>query len=122
MILDEAQKIKNSNSQTTLACNLIQKNSAWVLTGTPLENNESDIVTLFSFLKRKTIQKGMGLLDIKNIIAPYMLRRLKKEILTELPELIEQDFFINLSSEQQKNMIWYLTQEEKKTLLKLLQN
>jgi SNF2 family DNA or RNA helicase len=102
VILDEAQKIKNSNSQTTLACNLIQKKSAWVLTGTPLENNESDIVTLFSFLKRKTIQKGMGLLDIKNIIAPYMLRRLKKEILTELPELIEQDFFINLSLEQQK--------------------
>jgi SNF2 family DNA or RNA helicase len=102
VILDEAQKIKNSNSQTTLACNLIQKKSAWVLTGTPLENNESDIVTLFSFLKRKTIKKGMGLLDIKNIIAPYMLRRLKKEVLTELPELIEQDFFINLSAEQQK--------------------
>ena len=96
------RKLKNSNSQTTLACNLIQKKSAWVLTGTPLENNESDIVTLFSFLKRKTIKKGMGLLDIKNIIAPYMLRRLKKEVLTELPELIEQDFFINLSAEQQK--------------------
>ena len=57
VILDEAQKIKNSNSQTTLACNLIQKNSAWVLTGTPLENNESDIVTLFSFLKRKQFKK-----------------------------------------------------------------
>ena len=57
VILDEAQKIKNSNSQTTLACNLIQKNSAWVLTGTPLENNESDIVTLFSFLKEKQFKK-----------------------------------------------------------------
>jgi len=100
VILDEAQKIKNSNSQTTLSCNLIQKSSSWILTGTPLENNESEIVTIFSFLKRKTIRKGMEKNEIKNIIAPFMLRRLKKEILTELPDLIEQDFFIELSSDQ----------------------
>ena len=64
----------------------------------------------------------MGLLDIKNIIAPFMLRRLKKEILTELPELIEQDFFINLSSEQQKEYDMVFDSRREKTLLKLLQN
>jgi len=100
VILDEAQKIKNSNSQTTLSSHLIQKDAAWLLTGTPLENNESEIVTVFSFLKRKIIQKGMYIWEIRNIIAPYMLRRLKKDILNELPDLIEQNFYLELTEKQ----------------------
>ena len=100
VILDEAQKIKNSNSQTTLSAQLIQKKAAWILTGTPLENNESEIVTVFSFLKRKVIQKGMEVWEIRNTIAPFMLRRMKKDILDELPDLIEQNFYLHLTKEQ----------------------
>jgi SNF2 family DNA or RNA helicase len=102
VILDEAQKIKNSNSQTTLSSHLIQKDAAWLLTGTPLENNESEIVAVFSFLKRKIIQKGMDIWEIRNLIAPHMLRRLKKDILDELPDLIEQNFYLELTKEQVK--------------------
>lgn len=102
VVLDEAQKIKNSNSQTTLACHLIKKEKAWLLTGTPLENNTEEIVTVFSFLLRKIIEKGMTSSEIKNNIAPYMLRRLKKDILDELPDLIEQDFYIDLSTQQRE--------------------
>jgi SNF2 family DNA or RNA helicase len=102
VILDEAQKIKNTNSQTTLACNLIKKKEAWLLSGTPLENNQSEILSVFSFMNRKIIRKGMEPYEIRKLIAPYMLRRLKKEILDELPDLIEQDFFIELSPEQRK--------------------
>ena len=102
VILDEAQKIKNTNSQTTLACNLIKKKEAWLLSGTPLENNQNEILSVFSFMSRKIIRKGMEPYEIRELIAPYMLRRLKKEILDELPDLIEQDFYIELSSEQRK--------------------
>lgn len=102
VILDEAQKIKNTNSQTTLACNLIKKKEAWLLSGTPLENNQNEILSVFSFMNRKIIRKGMEPHEIRELIAPYMLRRLKKEILDELPDLIEQDFYIELSLEQRK--------------------
>jgi SNF2 family DNA or RNA helicase len=102
VILDEAQKIKNTNSQTTLACNLIKKKEAWLLSGTPLENNQNEILSVFSFMNRKIIRKGMEPYEIRELIAPYMLRRLKKEILDELPDLIEQDFYIELSPEQRK--------------------
>ena len=102
VILDEAQKIKNTNSQTTLSCNLIKKNKAWLLSGTPLENNQNEILSVFSFLKRNVIRKGMEPYEIKEYIAPYMLRRLKKDILKDLPDLIEQDFYLELSPEQRK--------------------
>lgn len=102
VILDEAQKIKNTNSQTTLACNLVKKKEAWLLSGTPLENNQNEILSVFSFLKRNVIRKGMEPYEIKEYIAPYMLRRLKKEILKDLPDLIEQDFYLDLSPEQRK--------------------
>lgn len=100
VILDEVQKIKNSNSRTTLSCNLIKKDSAWIMSGTPLENNSKEILSVFSFIKSGYIDKDMSNLEIKNMIAPFMLRRLKKDILKELPDLIEQDFYINLSSAQ----------------------
>ena len=100
VVLDEVQKIKNSNSRTTLSCNLIKKDSAWIMSGTPLENNSKEILSVFSFIKSGYIDKDMSNLEIKNMIAPYMLRRLKKDILKELPDLIEQDFYINLTSAQ----------------------
>mgnify|MGYP001161007936 FL=1 len=100
VLLDEAQKIKNANSQTTLSCHLIRKEKSWLLTGTPLENSETDIISVFSFLERKLIRKGMEVAEIRNTIAPYMLRRLKKDILSELPDLIEQDFYLELTKEQ----------------------
>ena len=70
------------------------------MSGTPLENNSKEILSVFSFIKSGYIDKDMSNLEIKNMIAPYMLRRLKKDILKELPDLIEQDFYINLTSAQ----------------------
>lgn len=100
VVLDEVQKIKNIDSRTTLSCNLIKKDIAWIMSGTPLENNSKEILSVFSFIKSGFLDKEMSNIEIKNSIAPYMLRRLKKDILKELPDLIEQDFYINLSSSQ----------------------
>ena len=99
VVLDEVQKIKNRNSKVTLSCNLIKKHSAWILSGTPLENNSTEIITVFSFLKRGLLVKDMPNSVIKETIAPYMLRRLKKDILPELPDLIEQDVYLDFQSQ-----------------------
>ena len=78
-IFDEAQRLKNSNSATYQASKLIKAETKWMLTGTPLENSEDDIVNLFSILKPGTIHKGFNNLEIKKGIEPHYLRRRKEE-------------------------------------------
>ena len=72
----------------------------WMLSGTPLENSIEDIVSIFSILKWNTIQSGNSRVEITNRIAPYLLRRLKTDVLDELPELIEENIYINMTSKQ----------------------
>lgn len=101
-IFDEAQRLKNSNSATYQASKLIKAETKWMLTGTPLENSEDDIVNLFSILKPGTIHKGFNNLEIKNGIEPHYLRRRKEECLEELPELIEENVYIDMTKEQRQ--------------------
>ena len=51
VILDEAQRIKNYSSRTAFACRLLPRDIAWALTGTPIENSRSDILSIFAFLR-----------------------------------------------------------------------
>ena len=50
VILDEAQRIKNRNSATALACRLLPRKRAWALSATPLENDENDITSILDYL------------------------------------------------------------------------
>ena len=100
VILDEAQRIKNNSSATYLAARRISKNKMWMLSGTPLENRIEDIVSIFSVLKWNTIQAGYSRPEITNKIAPYFLRRLKTDVLEELPELIEENVYVNMTAKQ----------------------
>ena len=72
----------------------------WMLSGTPLENRIEDIISIFSILKWNTIQSGNSRVEITNSIAPYLLRRLKTDVLDELPELIEENIYINMTGKQ----------------------
>ena len=100
VIFDEAQRIKNDASSTHMAASFINKNKAWMLTGTPLENNADDIVNIFNVLERGVVVKGSSNLEIKKAITPYLLRRKRQEILKDLPDLIEEDVYIDMSIEQ----------------------
>jgi SNF2 family DNA or RNA helicase len=100
VIFDEAQKIKNSSSATHLAAKRISKKKMWMLSGTPLENRIEDVISIFSILKWNTIQSGNSRIEITNSIAPYLLRRLKTDVLDELPELIEENVYINMTGKQ----------------------
>ena len=116
-ILDEAQHIKNPDSQNAKAACALKAGARFILTGTPLENSIRDIWSLFDFLLpghlgsrkdfqeryEKPLQEGeRGPLweRLGRRIRPSMLRRRKAEILTELPDKIEQIVEVELTGPQ----------------------
>ncbi len=116
LILDEAQNIKNPESQTALAAKKLKSKHRIALTGTPLENNLLELWSVFDFLmpdfldnkssfKSRYVRSGaetpedIGGLRIK--IKPFMLRRVKNEVARELPPKTEQTIKIPLAAEQQ---------------------
>ena len=119
VILDESQNIKNVSSQASRAVMLLQAKHKLALSGTPIENNLGELYALFRFLNPSMfgslenfnqyylspIQKDNNAeitADLKKKIYPFILRRLKKDVLTELPDKIEQVLYVTMSNEQKK--------------------
>ncbi len=89
VVLDEAHNIKNPEAKKTIAVKFISKYAKyrWALTGTPLQNNLKELLSLFSFLfPEKENVRNLTVEKAKEIIKPVMLRRLKKDVLVQLPE------------------------------------
>jgi SNF2 family DNA or RNA helicase len=116
-ILDEAQHIKNPDSQNARAACAIRSKARFILTGTPLENSIRDLWSLFDFLlpgylgTRKDFQeryeKPLAAGESAGVwprllrrVKPWMLRRTKSEILKELPPKIEQVVQVELTPDQ----------------------
>ncbi len=115
IVLDEAQRIKNSTSNTARSIKLLRKNFAWALTGTPVENSPEDITSIFNFLKFGLLTKDDSIPEIKNAIHPYFLRRKKSEVFEDLPEKIEQELYLDLSLNQR--LSYEETQTERMKLI-----
>ncbi|MDX2110450.1 MAG: DEAD/DEAH box helicase [Verrucomicrobiota bacterium] len=100
-VLDEAQFIKNPDSKVSQACMAVNAKHRLVLTGTPLENRHLDLWTLFRFLMPGLLGGRRQLTDhvirdpvalserLRKQIAPFVLRRTKREVLSELPPKVE---------------------------------
>jgi SNF2 family DNA or RNA helicase len=102
VVLDEAQRIKNPESTTSLACRLLRRRRAWALTGTPLENSVRDMEGVFRFVRPGLLTHGLGRSEIHRRIAPFLLRRQKSEVLPELPPIILQDIDLELPPRQRE--------------------
>ena len=102
VILDEAQRIKNSSSDSAIACYSLPKIRSWALTGTPLENRPADLVSIFTFLKPALISSGMSQSDILERMRPYFLRRRKSEALPDLPPIIDQEIRLEMVGLQRR--------------------
>ena len=111
MVLDEAQNMKNVQSQTAQNCRLIKSHFKLLLSGTPLENSVKDLWSLFDFLLPGLLGKErefMSLYEGDNAdystltarIKPFILRRGKENVDAQLPPKQEQVIFFNLSEEQ----------------------
>lgn len=119
VVLDESQNIKNMQSQASRAVVLLKAEHRLALSGTPLENNLSELYSLFRFLNPAMfgtadhfnqhyltpIQKHNDpdvVDELRRKIYPFLLRRLKKNVLKELPDKIEQVLYVEMSDEQRR--------------------
>ncbi len=119
IILDEAQRIKNWNTRTAKAVKRLESTFAVVLTGTPLENKIEELHSIMEFVDRlhlgplyrfvhkhriiDNVGKVTGyqqLQTIRESLKDVMIRRLKSEVLRQLPERTDKNFFVPLTPEQ----------------------
>ncbi|MGN0153024.1 MAG: SNF2 helicase associated domain-containing protein [Lachnospiraceae bacterium] len=120
-IIDEAQYIKNPATQAAKAVKAIESRNRFALTGTPIENRLSELWSIFEYLmpgylysykyfketfEEKIVQgtseeeKALGRLH--TMIAPFLLRRLKKDVLKDLPDKVEKVVYTRFDKEQDK--------------------
>ena len=96
VILDEAQRIKNRNSATSLACRLLPRKRAWALSATPLENDREDVAAILAFLD-PDIHRDPDTTRLNKRLEAMMLRRRKREVRAELPAVLVQDLQLELT-------------------------
>ena len=101
VVLDEAQRIKNVHSKSALACRLLNSKRSWALTGTPVENRLSDLISIFRFVKAGVLHQGLSKDEIHSQMHPFFIRRCKRDVLKDLPPIIDQEIPIELRNKQQ---------------------
>lgn len=124
-ILDEAQQIKNPHSLNAKSVKRIKAKGYLALTGTPMENSLTELWSIFDFLMpgyllsyakftkkyEIPIVKNNNtdvLKDLNRRIRPFILRRLKKDVMKELPPKIEHKLLVEMTDEQKEVYMAYL--------------
>jgi len=115
VVLDEAQSIKNAGSQAAKACRLLRARHRLALTGTPVENHIGELWSIFEFLNPGQLGsasrlkrflaggQGTGAAEVvARAVKPFLLRRTKAQVLSDLPEKTEQTIFCELGESQRK--------------------
>jgi len=111
-VLDEAQYIKNPASMSALAAKELRAKARFALTGTPMENHPGELWSLFDFvlpgylggLARFMHRYGAGQNTeaLRKMAVPFLLRRLKREVLADLPDKFEACLLAEMTSEQRR--------------------
>ncbi len=115
MILDEAQYIKNYATKTSQAIRQIKATRRFALSGTPIENSISELWSIFQvvlpgLMPSQRSFKQMSHEKIASLTKPFILRRLKENVLKELPDKIESTSISELTNEQKELYLGYLRQ------------
>lgn len=127
IIADEAQYLKNSNTQNAKSIKEIKAETRYALTGTPIENSLSELWSIFDFIMpgylftykkfKSTFEVPIvrenniqAIKKLKMLTQPFILRRTKKEVLTELPEKTVTVLNSRMKEEQEKVYIKYLAE------------
>jgi SNF2 family DNA or RNA helicase len=113
LILDEAQAIKNYMTKTARAVKTIRKVNCFALSGTPIENSLDELWSIFDailpgyFPNKKTFNT-LSQQQISRMSRPFILRRMKRDVLKELPDKIETVHTSELTKEQKELYVGYL--------------
>jgi superfamily II DNA or RNA helicase len=101
VVLDEMQTIKNADTATHHALRGIEKRIAVGLTGTPIENHEGELKALLDFVVPGYLPEHVDdRMTLQRLVRPFVLRRTKAQVLTELPPKIVDKRFCELTSDQ----------------------
>lgn len=118
-VIDEAQYIKNAATQSAKAVKAVKAKTRFALTGTPVENRLGELWSIFDYLMPEFLfsysrfrrqyevpivkegdREALG--NLRRLIGPFVLRRLKKDVLKELPEKLENYVYTKLEGQQKK--------------------
>lgn len=130
VFLDEAQQIKNAATQAAQAVKKLRGECGFALTGTPIENHLAELWSIFDFLLpgylgtpaqfkarfEMPIVRGEDERAAKNLrraIRPFILRRMKKDVLTELPDKVERELTNEMTAAQKKVYQAFMMQAKK---------
>ncbi|MDP8200938.1 MAG: DEAD/DEAH box helicase [Candidatus Tenebribacter burtonii] len=117
IILDEAQHIKNPSALRTKAVKKLKAKHRCALSGTPIENNPTELWSIFDFLMPGYLPKSKNFINkfknnsvmqkesndkLKMLVSPFILRRKKNDVLIELPDKQVQQVYCKLTSVQEK--------------------
>ena len=133
IIADEAQYIKNNNTKNARAIKYINAETRFALTGTPIENSLSELWSifdyampgyLFSYKKFKELyetpivkeENNNRMERLKRLIEPFVLRRVKKEVLTELPDKSVTVLYNEMEEEQKNIYMSYMLRAKSEVL------
>lgn len=130
LIIDEAQNIKNANTETTKVVKKIKASTRLALTGTPIENSILELWSIFDFVmpgfltnikdfetkyKIKAFDEdaNLKLSSLSNLISPFILRRKKKDVIKDLPDKIDNTIYVDLTNEQKQIYVAELDRVQK---------
>ena len=130
IIADEAQYLKNSNTQNAKTIKKMKAETRYALTGTPIENSLAELWSIFDYIMpgylfsyqkfKKNYETPIvkqndetSMKKLKMLIEPFILRRTKKEVLTELPEKTVTVLDNEMKDEQKNIYLSYLFQAKK---------
>lgn len=112
IFIDEAQHIKNPTAQLTKAVKQVKADKRFAMTGTPIENRIDELWSIFDYIM-PTYLNSLGrfnniygrlephkLEDLKHRVSSFILRRTKEKVLTELPEKLESEVYVELNKKE----------------------
>ena len=110
LVIDEAQYIRNPSSKIHNAMKRIKANTRIILTGTPVENNVKEYWGLMKLVNPdvfagvqpfgKRVDSKIALEKVRRLTSPFLLRRMKKDVLPDLPEKREQTIYCSMDDDQ----------------------
>ncbi len=138
-LIDEAQHIKNANTLSARSVKMIRAKTIFALTGTPIENGLTELWSIFDFVMPGYLYQNSQFINryanpiikegdkevmkhLRRHIQPFVLRRLKEEVLSELPEKIESKVFNQMTPEQEKQYLAWQMRAKKEFEDELSQN
>ena len=108
IVADEAHRMRNIGSQVTQGVRRVKARRFWALTGTPFERDPEDLATLLSMLepsKFSTSDRHLHPASLRSQARPYVLRRLKEHVLSDLPQVLEHQEVLELLPGQRESYL-----------------